>query len=132
MEHQEKFNQQIKAIFKGGRIRPIKWGADQEEGGWNSWSVDEKLKYAMDLASAMNQAADALQDERNELLEKAKGLEEQLNNCEKNLSIQKNTLVAALNNHNDRNQRDAKAIQDLQTRVRAQDALIEQLNGDNG
>ena len=128
MKHQDEFNDQIRSIFVDGKIRPINWGAESETQGWVTWSVEEKLAYAMELASAMNQAADMMQKERNELLEKTKFAEEQLANCEKNLEIQKSSLYAAITNHNERTQEDARTIQDLEARIKAQDVLIEKLN----
>lgn len=131
MKHQDEFNDQIKAIFTGGKIHPIKWGAESDTEGWTTWGVEEKLAYAMELASAMNQAADMMQTERNKLKERAEFAEKQLSNCEQNLLIQKTTLTSAITNHNERTQQDAKRIQELEARVKAQDRVIEELGGNH-
>jgi len=131
MNHQDEFNEQIRSIFVGGKIRPISWGAESDTAGWTTWSDKEKLAYAMELASAMNQAADMMQIERNKILERAEFAEEQLKNCQQALDIQKMTLTAAINNHNESRQADAKMIEDLRTRVKAQDALIKRFGDGN-
>lgn len=47
-------------IFSEGRVKPIKWGDEFEE-----WSLEHQIRYAKALASTMNEAASAMQDDRN-------------------------------------------------------------------
>ena len=51
----------------------IRWGEEYE-----SWPMEKRLRYAEKLASAMNHAADVLQQERNKLIELVRRQEEQI------------------------------------------------------
>lgn len=121
----------LKAIFGGGRITPINWGGDESDEGWNTWTERKQLAYAKELASAMNQAAAMLQDERDALLVRVRVAEEQAATSADQTTIFKSTLTEAVTVHNASRQSDAKIITELQHRVKAQDALIEGMNGDH-
>jgi len=112
IEKQNEFNGMIKAIFRGGKVNKINWG---EEGGnatgWNAWSDKQKLEFSMELASAMNQAAEYLQIERNELLEKLDIAEKTKEAAEQGLEIQKQIVLTTLTEDNDLKN---KYIQDIQ------------------
>ncbi len=127
LEKQKEFNGQIKAIFRGGRINPIKWGGTGEKAEWHSWPLEHRLAYAMELASAMNQAADALQKERNELLSKVKAAKQQTENAEAALHIQKMIVTENMTTSNANIQGLAEKIQRLQQAIKQRDKTIEDL-----
>lgn len=128
MEKQEEFNGQIKAIFRGGRIHKIKWGDDDDDGkGWNSWSLEARLEYAMELASAMNQAADVIQEERNELVSQNVSLTAQVASAQKALEIQKSITQTQLLSGNAQLQQLSAEIQKLQAELKQRDQTIEDL-----
>lgn len=118
IEKQEDFNGQIKAIFRGGKINKIKWGADDSLTGWNTWDDKHKLEYSMELASAMNQAASIIQDERNELMTRIVRLEQSLANCEQGLTIQKTIVLNTITNSNAEKEVQAQRILELEKEVR--------------
>lgn len=66
--------QKIERIRNFQRMAPqIRWGDD-----YRSWPIEKRLRYAENLASSMNHAADLLQKERNALLKTAMHQEAQL------------------------------------------------------
>ncbi len=129
MQKQEEFNGLIKAIFRGGRIRKIKWGGDDDGTGWDSWSTEEKLEFAMELANAMNQAADVLQKERNEMAERVVFAEKNLENAEKALMIQKGATFNQLTSGNAELQELSKEVMSLQAELKEARATIQGLSG---
>ena len=116
-EQREEFNGEIQAIFKGGKINAINFGADSENSGWNVWDTERRLLYAMELASAMNQAADMMQKERNELLEKVETLEKQLVNSEEALQISKTIMTNTIIQSNEKHESYLDDIQKLQKEI---------------
>ena len=128
MEKQEEFNGLIKAIFRGGKIHPIKWGAENEMEGWNIWDIEHKLEFAMELASAMNQAADVLQQERNELLSKVATAEKLVENADKQVEIQKQIVFNNITQSNEQQQQYVEQIQRLQDRVKTLEETNDKLN----
>ena len=124
-EQQEEFNGQIKAIFRGGRINPIDWGGEgSEEYGWESWEVERKLAYAMELASAMNQAADVLQKERNQLLTEIKIAKQAAENAESSMRTIKSIMTNQMLSGNETIQTLSLQIQELQAELAKRDATI--------
>ena len=128
IEKQDEFNGLIKAIFRGGKINPIQWGGDSETEGWNVWSIEEKLEFAMELASAMNQAADIMQKERNDMIGQVKLAEQKVESAQQQVDIQKQIVMTNLTESNERNQEYINQIQTLQTRVKTLEDVNGQLN----
>ena len=125
MEKQGEFNNQIKAIFNNGKIHQIKWGEDGDENkGWKSWDIETKLDYAMNLASAMNQAAEILQNERNDMQEVVRVSLANCENAQKAYDIQKEIVTNTITTDNAIKNDLAEQIQKLQYRIKIQDALL--------
>ena len=95
------------------------------------WDTKEQVEYLIKLASSMNHAADVIQRERDALAQKHEQLFRTLENCEKSLDTQKQININMITSANAKEQRYIKDIQLLQSRVRAQDAVIEKLNAGN-
>lgn len=124
MKHQEEFNSQIKSIFKGGKIRSINWGER-----WDEKPIQDQLSYAMELASAMNQAADIMQIERNDLVKQMKVVNGMLESAQQALGQQQQTLQKVITDSNARQESDSQIIQGLQAQVRDRDLQLEKFNG---
>ena len=92
--------------------------------------VADQITYLKKLASSQNSALDAMQKERNVALEKLATAQMQLANANSALVIQKQIVVDALTKSNEDGQQTTKRIHELESRVKAQDAVIEALNGD--
>lgn len=92
-------------------------------------SADEQVNYLHKLASSQNQALDMMQNERDALLQKCSHLERQLANSEQNLQIQKKIVMDNITQGNADRQSLIEQNQALGERVRAQDGVIERLNG---
>lgn len=131
IQHQREFNDEIRRIFVDGKVKPIRWGGDSETSEWASWSVDEKLEYAKELASAMNHAAEILQRERDDLATQIQFLRTSLESADDRVTIYKDTLTESITKHNAERQSDAAIIEEMRVRIKAQDATIEALNGDH-
>lgn len=126
VDKQEEFNGHIKAIFRGGKINKINWGEDSsEENGWNSWSQQQQLEYAKELAAAMNQAAESLQTERNELLTKVDEAEARSVNAQQAVDIQKSIVFQQLTAGNAEVQELSTKIQKLESELKMARALLE-------
>ena len=129
MKHQEKFNSQIQSIFRGGKIRPIicpeTWDDKVKV------PVQSQLDYAMELASAMNQAADIMQIERNDLLKRMEVVNAQLENAQAALGQQMQTLTKVITDSNAKQEEDGKIIQGLQAQVRDRDLQLEKFRGND-
>jgi hypothetical protein len=127
IKKQDEFNGLIKAIFTGGKINPINWGGENESKteGWNSWTTEEKLEFSMELASAMNQAAEIMQNERNDMVEKVRVAEELALNAQTALEIQKAIVFTTLTEDNLVKQDMISKIQKLEKTVRDQKKELE-------
>jgi hypothetical protein len=95
------------------------------------WDTSQKIEYLIKLASSMNHAADMIQRERDNLMQKHEQLFRTLESCEKNLDTQKQISINTITTANAKEQKYIKDIQLLQSRVRAQDAVIEKLNAED-
>lgn len=116
-EQRQEFNGEIQAIFKGGKINAINWGADSENSGWSKWDIEKRLSYAMELASAMNQAADIMQKERNILLDEKATLEGQLKSAEESTLISKTIMTTNIMESNRKHQEFAEDIKELHNEI---------------
>lgn len=105
------------------KLKMIKFGEEFEQ-----WDKPKQIRYLKRLASSMNQAADILQTERNALLVQIDGLKSQLEYAQINVTQNKTIMLNALNQYNAERQELITQIQELQTRIKAQDVAIDILN----
>tara|TARA_R110000751_G_scaffold12717_6_gene43694 strand:- start:3531 stop:3962 length:432 start_codon:yes stop_codon:yes gene_type:complete len=98
---------------------------------FKKWNAAEQIEYLIKLASSMNHAADMIQRERDNLMQKHEQLFRTLESCEKNLDTQKQININIITSANAKEQKYIKDIQLLQSRVKAQDAVIEKFNAEN-
>jgi hypothetical protein len=111
-------------IFAEGRVKQIKWGRE-----FLDWPIQKREDYAKKLASAMNQAADEMQQDRDRHLEARVVAEKQREEAEQARDIAKDTLMQNIMESNAKEQELLKKLIELQARVTAQDKVIEELNG---
>lgn len=105
-------NINLSFIAEGGMVKNIAWGKDYQK-----WDVSKKLDFAEALASAMNEAAEVMQNERNLAMEEALRLQKQLEKSQENLDIVRNTNITAITNFNKEKQQMAAVIRDLETKL---------------
>lgn len=105
------------------KLKMIRFGEE-----FDQWTKPKQIEYLKRLASSMNQAADILQNERNELLTQVASLKSQIENADTNVAQNKTIMINAVTQYNQERQELVQQIQELQTRVRAQDKVIELLN----
>lgn len=90
-----------------------------------------KIRYLKKLSSAMNHAADVIQQERNQLLKDMAVALKSVENADQAVAIQKDIVVRAITAHNSEKQDLIKRIQELETEAKVQDKLIKRMeNGD--
>lgn len=86
-------------LFDNDKIRPLKWGDE-----FVAWPMRKQLEFAKALAAAMNEAADKMQQHRDEIyaeLTRAHALVEQ---AEAQRDIAKKTLTANITLSNQKHQ----------------------------
>jgi len=111
----------INGIRIGGKRPPqIAFGEEFE-----SWDDARKIRYLKALASSMNEAARDMQEQRNEIAIQCDQLKALAANADKALHIQKTVTINQLRAGNEQVQALSKQIQELQVRIKAQDAVIE-------
>lgn len=108
-----------------GRAKPLVF--DEE---FNKRPIEDRLDYLTKLCASQNHALDLMQKERNALREQNNLLLEQASNAETAFHTQKEIVKNLINQSNEDAQGIAQRIHELETRVKAQDAVIEGLNGD--
>lgn len=99
----------LKFISKGGRVKMISWGEDYKE-----WTLEKRLEYAEALASAMNDACDLIQKERNQYLKEKLELQAALLECDKNLSTQRLNNINSITKSNADKQELIKALREAE------------------
>jgi len=90
--------------------------------------VPERIAYLKKVASAMNDAADIMQKERDELAQQLAEVKASLAHAETNLGIQKTLLMQTITEHNAERQVEAETIEKLRYRIKKQDEVIDKLN----
>lgn len=105
------------------KLKMINFGPDFE-----AQPADKKIRYLKKLASSMNQAADMLQTERNDLLVLVDALKKQIEYAEQNALQHKNTMNNALTAFNLENQELMKEVQKAQKTVKEKERAIDILN----
>ena len=98
-------------IFHEGNVRPIKWSDE-----YKKWPHDRQLKYAQGLASAMNEAAAAMQADRDKIFDSLKIAKKLKEEAEQSRDIAKNTMTQAIIDSNMNIQRLEKQVIELTAR----------------
>jgi len=98
-------------IFHEGNVRPIKWSDE-----YKKWPHDKQLKYAQGLASAMNEAAAAMQSDRDTTFDSLQVAKKLKNEAELARDIAKNTMTQAIIESNMNVQRLEKQVVELTQR----------------
>jgi predicted RNA-binding protein with PUA domain len=97
-------------VAEGGQVKMIAWGKD-----YKTWNTERKLEFAEALASAMNEAAEIMQNERNILAEEVLKLNKLLEKAQEATDIMRNTNVTAITKFNAEKQDMAARIRELET-----------------
>lgn len=92
--------------------------------------LKDQIDYLQKLCASQNHALDLMQKERNDLAGKLQVAEAQLGNADQALAIQKKVVHDLITKTNADAQEVNQRIMELETRVKAQDAVIEGYNGD--
>lgn len=100
-------------ITKGGKAKMISWGED-----YKKWDVEKRLEYAESLASAMNDACDLIQKERNVLLEQNKVLIEKLVASEQAIQNHKTININMITQANSDKQELIKELRSLEKQLK--------------
>lgn len=91
----------------------IDWGED-----FNSWDIEQQNRYLKRLCSALNHAADMIQNERNEALNKLHEMKQILENADQATAVQKGIAHRAITAHNLEKQELIVRIRELETEVK--------------
>lgn len=98
-------------IFHEGNVRPIKWGDE-----FKKWDVEKQIKYSTGLASAMNEAAAAMQADRDKTFDSLKIAKRLKAEAEQARDIAKNTMTQVIIESNANIQRLEKQVIELTAR----------------
>jgi hypothetical protein len=101
---------------------PIKWGADYQK-----LSLRRRLRYAENIASAMNHAADVIQTERQGLIEVARQQEKQIKQLAAELKNQGEIINSELTRANEEKQELLKKIVEQKHELLRLERLVKQL-----
>lgn len=101
-------------LFDNHKVKQIKWGEE-----FNTWPVEKQVDYAKKLASAMNQAADEMQQDRDRCFEALKLAQAKLEEAEQASAISKQTMVQAVMDSNATTRRLEDEIMLLNQRLKA-------------
>ena len=98
----------------------IDWGED-----FLAWSKDHQNRYLKKLCSALNHAADMIQEERNAALNKIQEMKTLLTHADQNVATQKSIVVRSITAHNEEKQNLIKRIQELENGLKEANQTIE-------
>lgn len=101
-------------LFDSGKVKQIKWGDKFQE-----WPVERQLKYAKSLASAMNEAADEMQKDRDRCFDAMRLAETQREEAQTASAISKQTMVHAVMDSNKKTRELENEIIILRDRLKA-------------
>lgn len=107
-----------------GRAKPLVF--DEE---FHKRPIEDRLDYLTRLCASQNHALDLMQKERNALRDQNKLLVDQIANAEAAFVTQKEIVKNLITQSNADAQGIAQRIHELESRVKAQDAVIEGYNG---
>ena len=102
----------FKYINKGGAVKMISWGDDYKE-----WDIKNQLEYAEALASAMNEACEVIQNERDEWKEKCDSLTKTLEAAQDAIDNQRNNNINSITKANADKQEMIKTIRQLEKKL---------------
>lgn len=119
MEIKEKLR--FEDIFSGGKVKQIKWGDEFKE-----WPIDKQLNYAKQLASAMNQAADEMQKDRDKHIEATILAEKLRDEAYEARDIAKVTLIQNITESNAELHSLQTELGKSQTRIKELEKLLEE------
>lgn len=101
-------------LFDSGKVKQIVWGDKFSE-----WSVAKQLDYAKKLASAMNEAADEMQKDRDRCFDAMRLAQAQRKEAEQASAISKQTMVHAVMDSNEKTRSLENEIIVLRDRLKA-------------
>ena len=101
-------------LFSSNKVKQIKWGDK-----FQAWPVERQLNYAKSLASAMNEAADEMQKDRNRCFDAMKLAEAQMEEAQQASVISKQTMVHAVIDSNKKTRELENEIIILRNRLKA-------------
>ena len=101
-------------LFDSGKVKQIVWGDK-----FNEWSVEKQLDYAKKLASAMNEAADEMQKDRDRCFDAMRIAQGQREEAEQATVISKRTMVQAVMDSNTKTRSLEDEIIILRNRLKA-------------
>ena len=104
---------QLSDLFANNKINQIKWGNEFLE-----WPIEKRCDYAMKLASAMNEAANEMQKDRNRCLKVMKSAESQKEEAEQATIISKQTMIQVVLDSNEKTQKLELEIMKLNERLK--------------
>jgi hypothetical protein len=99
-------------VNKGGKIKMIAWGQDYQK-----WDVGKRLEYAESLASALNDACDLIQKERNNFAVENRRLFEAALEAEKAMHTLRQTNINIITSSNQDKRDQAKIIKELEREI---------------
>ena len=101
-------------LFDSGKVKQIKWGDKFKE-----WPIEKQLDYSKQLASAMNEAADEMQKDRDRCFDAMKLALAQREEAENAAGISKQTMVQAVIDSNEKTRALEGEIMILRDRLKA-------------
>jgi len=101
-------------LFENNKVKQVQWGDT-----FKSWSITKQLDYAKQLASAMNEAADEMQQDRDRCFDAMKLAQSQKEEAEQATAISKRTMVQVVIESNDKVRKLENEIMALNTRLKA-------------
>lgn len=91
----------------------IDWGQDFE-----AWGIEQQNRYLKKLCSALNQATEDIQKERNLALEECHRMQACVDNADDAVAIQKSIVIKAITEHNAEKQKLIIRLQELEREVK--------------
>ena len=101
-------------LFDSGKVKQIKWGDKFQE-----WPIEKRLNYAKSLASAMNEAADEMQKDRDRCFDAMTLAQAQREEAQEASAISKRTMVQAVMDSNVKSRALEDEIMILRDRLKA-------------
>lgn len=101
-------------IFADGKVKQIVWGDT-----FNDWPIEHQVDYAKKLASAMNEAAAAMQDDRDKCFQAMTVAQQKQLEAEQAAEISKQTMTKAVMDSNEKTRTLETEIMKLLERLKA-------------
>lgn len=101
-------------LFDNHKVKQIQWGDE-----FNAWPVDKQIGYAKQLASAMNEAADEMQKDRDRCFLAMEVALTQRDEAQQSAAISKQTMVQAVLDSNEKARTLENEIMLLNQRLKA-------------